>query len=68
VVLEGIQDTMGSQSIRVFEPIGRYTSIARASLEGRPSIVLEPESPGSWAYRNLAKKIAHELELARAAS
>jgi chromosome partitioning protein len=68
VVLEGIQDTMGSQSIRVFEPIGRYTSLARASLEGKPSIVLEPESPGSWAYRNLAKKIAHELELTRAAS
>jgi chromosome partitioning protein len=68
LVLEGIQDAMGGQGVPVFEPIGRYTSLARASLEGKPSLVLEPESPGSRAYRDLARKIAHELKLARAAA
>lgn len=68
VVLEGIQDTMAGHGIQVFEPIGRYTSLARASLEGKPSLVLEPGSPGSRAYRNLAREIAHELKLARAAA
>jgi len=68
LVLEGIQDAMGGHGVPVFEPIGRYTSLARASLEGKPSLVLEPGSPGSRAYRNLARKIAHELKLARSAA
>jgi chromosome partitioning protein len=68
LVLEGIQDAMGGQGVPVFEPIGRYTSLARASLEGKPSLVLEPGSPGSRAYRDLARKIVHELKLARAAA
>ena len=53
---------------RLFQPIGRYTTLARASLEGKPAFVLEPGSPGARAYRNLAKEIAHELQLARAAA
>jgi chromosome partitioning protein len=68
VVLEGIQGTMSEQGVRVFQPIGRYTALARASLEGKPAFVLEPGSPGARAYRNLAKEIAHELQLARAAA
>jgi chromosome partitioning protein len=65
LVLEGIQDAMRGQGVPVFEPIGRYTSLARASLEGKPSLVLEPGSAGSQAYRNLARKIAYELKLTR---
>jgi chromosome partitioning protein len=68
VVLEGIRDAMGGLDVPVFNPIGRYTSLARASLEGKPSLVLEPESPGSRAYRDLARKIAHELKLTHAAA
>jgi chromosome partitioning protein len=68
LVLEGIQGTMAEQGVHVFEPIGRYTSLARASLQGKPSFVLEPGSPGSRAYRTLAKEIAHGLKLARAAA
>jgi chromosome partitioning protein len=64
VILEGIQESMQAQGIHVFTPIGRHTSLARASLDGQPSLVLEPGSPGSRAYRNLAKEMADGLELA----
>jgi chromosome partitioning protein len=68
IVLEGIRDMMAKHGIHVFDPIGRHTSLARASLEGKPSLVLEPGTPGSRAYRDLAREIAHELRLARAAA
>lgn len=65
LVLEGIREAMAGQGIRVFDPIARSTSLARASLEGRPALALEPGGQGARAYRNLARRIADELGLAR---
>jgi chromosome partitioning protein len=68
VVLEGLREMMRGYGIRVFEPVGRYTALARASLEGKPAVALEPGSPGARAYRDLAREIARELTLAHAAA
>lgn len=55
-VLAELAATFG-QRLRLFDPIGRSTSFDRAAGSGRPTVALEPASPGAAAYRKLAAEI-----------
>ena len=56
-VLSGVQAGMADRGIRVFEPIARSTAFAKASIEGKPTVLSTPDAPGVESYYKLADEI-----------
>ena len=56
-VLSGVRAGMADRGIHVFEPIARSTAFAKASLEGKPTVVATPDAPGVESYYKLADEI-----------
>lgn len=50
------------QKLRVFAPIRRSTLFDRAAGSGAPTVVLEPQSQGAEAYRDLARQLLELLD------
>lgn len=57
VVLSGVRAGMTDRGIRVFEPIARSTAFSKASIEGKPTVVANPDAPGVESYYKLADEI-----------
>lgn len=55
-VLDEVRTTF-APTIDVFDPIHRSTAFDRAAGTGRPTVVLDPQSPGALAYRDLARRL-----------
>jgi chromosome partitioning protein len=56
-VLSGLQAGMESLDIRVFAPIIRSVAFGESSLEGKPTILTNPDAPGVNGYYRLADEI-----------
>jgi chromosome partitioning protein len=56
-VLQGVRAGMADRGIHVFEPIAKSTAFSKASIEGKPTMLLAPDAPGVDAYRRLADEI-----------
>jgi chromosome partitioning protein len=50
------------QKLRVFPPIRRSTLFDRAAGSGGPTVVLEPQSQGARAYRELARQVLEVID------
>jgi chromosome partitioning protein len=56
-VLSGLQTGMGNLDIHVFAPIARSVAFGESSLEGKPTILSNPDAPGVDGYCRLADEI-----------
>jgi chromosome partitioning protein len=57
VVLEGVQNGMGTLGVRVFAPVPSSTIFNEASRERWATVERDPESAGAQAYYQLAEEI-----------
>ena len=55
--LAALQTIGSQQGIRIFDPVSRSTKYDRATPQGKPTLVLEPDAPGVDAYYKLADAI-----------
>jgi len=57
LVLDGVHAGMAGLGVRVFEPVLLSAAFSKASLEGKPTVVLSPDERGAQSYYKLADEI-----------
>jgi chromosome partitioning protein len=59
-LLARLKELMAARGVPVFEPVNRSTNFDKATVEGRPTLVVAPNTPGVASYHRLADElIAH---------
>ena len=56
-LLAKLKDLMAARGVRVLEPVNRSTNFDKATVEGRPTLVVAPNTPGVTSYRQLAEEL-----------
>jgi chromosome partitioning protein len=56
-ILHMVSERLSEKGVRLFEPINRSTAFDKASMEGKPTIEISPQTPGAQVYLKVAEAL-----------